>query len=104
MGNMTYEQFEHWCKYWNLTIEEGYKAICFTANLIGQNLDNWKTYADDVYNENHTDAFKDLIKKIKDDAIILLVLFNKFESNMFSMLDKHDKEQAKESNNNEIKE
>ena len=104
MGNMTYEQFEYWCKCWNLTIEEGYAAICFTANLIGQNLDNRKTYTDDVYNGNHTDAFKDLVKKFKDDAITLLVLFNNFEINIFSMLNKHDKEQTKESSNNEIKE
>lgn len=45
MANITYEQFEYWCKHWNMTIEEGYRAMCFTANIIGANLSNRYNYA-----------------------------------------------------------
>ena len=40
MNNITYEQFEGWCKHWNYTTDEGFRAMCFVANIIGQNYGN----------------------------------------------------------------
>ena len=93
MCNMTYEQFEFWCKHWNMTIEEGYKAMCFTSNIIGQNLSNHYDYANQIANDdNHTYAFKKLVGTIKDDAILLSNFYGNLKSMVFDMLKKHDEE------------
>lgn len=93
MRNITYEQFESWCKYWNMTTDEGHRAMCFTANIIGQNVANRFDYANKISNDdNHSDAFKNLVKKFKDDAMILSSLYGNLDSAVFEMLEKHDKE------------
>lgn len=94
MGNMTYEQFEFWCKHWNMTIEEGYRAMCFTWNIVNQNFANCFEYANKVSNDNHSDAFKKLVEKNKEDATILKVFYGSLENEVFNMLKKHDKEQT----------
>lgn len=92
MGSMTYEQFESWCKHWNMTIEEGYRAMCFTWNIINQNFSNRLEYAKKISNENHSDDFKKIVKKSKEDATILKVFYDTLESEVYNMLEKHDKE------------
>lgn len=94
MVNMTYEQFEFWCKHWNMTIEEGYRAMCFTQNIVNQNFANRFEYANKVSNDNHSDTFKKIVDKSKEDAIILKVFYGNLESEVFNMLEKHDKEQT----------
>lgn len=95
MDNMTYEQFEFWCKHWNMTIEEGYRAMCFTWNIVNQNFVNRFEYANKVSEDNrHSDAFKNIVKKSKEDATILKVFYGSLESEVFKMLKKHDKEQT----------
>ena len=91
MYNITYEQFEFWCKHWNMTIEEGYRAICFTSNIVNQNFANHSDYADKVSNDNHSDIFKKIVDKSKEDAIILKLFYDNLESEVFNMLEKHDK-------------
>lgn len=93
MTNITYEQFEFWCKHWNMTTDEGYRAMCFTANIIGQNVANRFDYANEISNDDkHSDTFKNLVKKFKDDAMILSSLYGNLDSAVFEMLEKHDKE------------
>ena len=92
MGNITYEQFEFWCKHWNMTIEEGYRAMCFTWNIVNQNFANRFEYANKVSNDNHSDALKKIVEKTKEDATILKVFYGSLESEVFNMLEKHDKE------------
>lgn len=92
MGNVTYEQFEFWCKHWNMTIDEGYRAMCFTWNIINQNFTNHFEYVNKVCNDNHSDAFKKIVEKSKEDATILKVFYGSLESEVFNMLEKHDEE------------
>lgn len=93
--NMTYEQFEHWCKKCNYTIEEGFRAMCFVGNIIGQNFGNHIDYANQISNNNnHSDAFKSIVEKSKEDATLLLTLYGKMDNMIFEMLEKHDKEQT----------
>jgi len=94
MGNMTYEQFEFWCKHWNMTIEEGYRAMCFTWNIVNQNFANHFECANKISNENHSDDFKKIVEKSKEDATILKVFYGSLESEVYNMLEKHDKEQT----------
>lgn len=88
MGNITYEQFVNWCKHWNYTIDEGYKAMCFVANIIGQHCGNCVDYA----NGNHSNTFKSIVETKKENAIQLLLLYGRLDSSVFEMLEKHDKE------------
>lgn len=94
MANMTYEQFEFWCKHWNMTIEEGYRAMCFTWNIVNQNFANHFEYANKISNENHSDDLKKIVEKSKEDATILKVFYGSLESEVYNMLEKHDKEQT----------
>lgn len=91
MKDITYEQFADWCKYWNYTIDEGHKAMCFTSNIINQHFGNCIDYADKVSNDDsHSDAFKTLVGTFKDDAMVLSILYGKLEFEIFNMLEKHD--------------
>lgn len=93
MNNITYEQFAYWCEKWNYTIEEGYRAMCFTANIIGQNFGNCIDYAKEVSNDNtHTNEFKTLVETIKNNAGLLINLYGRLDDMVFDMLKKHDKE------------
>lgn len=91
MPNITYEQFESWCKYWNMTIEEGYKAMCFTSNIIHQNATNYNKYA----NEVHSDEFKPFVETYKDNAMKLSNHYDDLNTKVYTMLEKHDEEQLK---------
>lgn len=92
MKTITYEQFEFWCKHWNMTIDEGYRAMCFTANIIGQNLANCYEYENKISNNNHSDAFKKLIKKYKEDAILLKLFYGNLENAVFEILENYNDE------------
>ena len=93
MVNITHEQFEHWCKYWGYTTEEGFMAMCFVANIVGQNLGNHVDYTTKVENDPYrSEAFKNLVKSIKKDAIMLSTLYNNLESAIYNMLETHDSE------------
>jgi hypothetical protein len=96
MNNITYEQFEGWCKHWNYTTDEGFRAMCFVANIIGQNygncLDDAKKVAD---SNNHSDAFKKIVETRKDNAVTLLDYYGRLESSIFDMLEKHDENAKK---------
>lgn len=98
MPNITYEQFVAWCKYWNYTIDEGFRAVCFASNITGQNFANHYDYAKKVSNDgNHSDEFKAITETFKKDALRLSVLYNDLTTKVFNMLEKHD-EEAKEIN------
>jgi len=90
MGAITYEQFIAWCKHWNYTVEEGFKAMCFSANIVGQYFGNCNDYATEVTNSNHSDAFKRLVSTFREDAVLLSTLYNKLESEVFTMLEKNE--------------
>ena len=92
MGTITYEQFEAWCKHWNYTIEEGFRAMCFTANIVGQYFGNCNDYAKETANSSHSDAFIKIVATNKENAILLSTLYNRLESEVFMMLEKHDKQ------------
>lgn len=92
MGNITYEQFVAWCKHWNYTVEEGFRAMCFSANIVGQYFGNCNDYAKEVANNHYSDAFKRIVEENKENAILLSTLYNRLESEVFNMLEKHDKE------------
>lgn len=93
MGNMTYEQFEHWCKQYNYTIEEGYRAMCFVKNVITQNFANRTNYMHKVCADNENDdMIKDLVKKLSDDSALLSVFYKNLNTMIFDMLKKHYEE------------
>lgn len=88
MGNITYEQFVAWCNHWGFSVEEGFKAMCFTANIVGQQYGNCIDYS----KKDHSEPFMKLVEKGKNDATLLLVLYNELETQVFNMLEKHEKE------------
>ena len=92
MGNITYEQFVAWCKYWNYTVEEGFRAMCFSANIVGQYFVNCNDYAKEVTNNHHSDSFRHIVEENKENAILLSTLYNRLEREVFDMLEKHDEE------------
>lgn len=92
-SNITYEQFEFWCKHYNLTIDEGFRAICFASSIINQNLSNKAIYAHEINtNTKHSDEFKRLVKTWKEDATRLSVDYVCIENDIYHMLEKHDDE------------
>ena len=91
MGDMTYEQFKSWCEHWNYTVDDGFKAMCFVANVLGQNFSNHADAVAKAENDPyHSDAFLSMVKSFRDDAFTLSNLYNKLESNIYVMLEKHD--------------
>ena len=91
MGNITYEQFEAWCKHWNYTIDEGFQAMCFSANIIGQHYGNCLDCVKEIKSNHHSDAFKDIVNKNFKDAIILSDLYNMLDRQVFIVLEQHEK-------------
>lgn len=90
---ITYEQFKRICEKWNLSTNEGFKAMCFTFNVLNQNLENTCVYVDNILkNDNHSDGFKTLAKKWKENAIRLSVEYSSVENNIYEMLEKHYEE------------
>lgn len=90
MNHITYEQFATCCKHYNYTTHEGYKAMCFAANIIGEYystcIDHVKKVSRDSY---HSDALKSLVDMNLSDARILLTLYNNLDCKVFDMLEKH---------------
>lgn len=91
MPEFTYKQFEGWCEHWGFTVDEGFKAMCFTANIIGQNLSNTqeaKTKADNSpYMSN---AFRKIVEQYHAEAINLSDLYGKLDRAIYNMLEKHE--------------
>ena len=85
MIQITYEQFVAWCKHWNYTIDEAYKAMCFTSNIIGQYFIN----CIDRDKEEHSEAYAKLIKKEKESATTLVCDYGKLNNAVFEMLKQH---------------
>lgn len=95
MQNISYEQFEAWCKHWNYTIEEGFRAMCFTSNVIGQYYGNYVDYAKGITNnDNYSDAFKSLIETKKEDMVRLVIIYEELNKTIFEMLERHEKESS----------
>lgn len=92
MGQITYEQFLDWCKYWGYTIEEGFTAMCFAGNIIEQYCGNCVDYARETNHSNHSDAFKRLAEENKKDSMYLALFYNRLNSAIHNMLEEHDKE------------
>lgn len=92
MGNMTYEQFAAWCEHWGYTVDEGYKAMCFVHNILGQHFNNKTEYVCKCEERGYSEALLSLAKASKDKAISLYSSFCDFDNAVFSMLEKHDKE------------
>lgn len=91
MSGITYEQFLNWCEYWNYTTEEGFKAMCFAANLVGQNFSNYSDYYAAVENNiQSSEAFKKLVMGQRDSALILSTLYSQLKSNVYQILKQHD--------------
>lgn len=89
--NITYEQFESSCKKYEMTINEGYRAICFASSIINQKLSNTAVYSHEINtNPKYSDEFKRLVKKWKENAIRLSVDFSQLDSEIYNMLEKHD--------------
>ena len=93
MGIVTYDEFVAWCKHWGYTIEEGYKAMCFTANIIGQYFGNYIDYENKNINDYSSEAFKEFFKKEKHNAILLSSLYGELERMVFDMLEEHEKKE-----------
>lgn len=94
MQNVTYEQFMAWCKHWGYTEEEGYKAMCFTSNIIGQYFGNCANYVKHVNNDeshSYSKAFKEHVEKKKNDANHLYLLYETLNTAVFDMLEEHEK-------------
>lgn len=90
MPIVSYDEFVAWCKYWDYTIEEGFRAMCFSANIVGQHFGNCFDYEKKVLHDGCSDALKKIVKKEKDDAILLLSLYNNLERTVYNMLEEHE--------------
>ena len=92
MSNVTYEQFVAQCGHWNYTTNEGFKAMCFASNILGQYCGNCRNYLKEISNsEKHSDVFKKLAEMKNEDAIRLLFLYNELHNDIFKMLEDHEK-------------
>lgn len=93
MNNITYDQFVRWCEHWDLTVDEGHKAMCFTSNIVNQYFGNCIDYVNIVsHDDNHSDAFKRIIEKQLSDSKLLLNFYNRLFNQVFIMLEEHDEE------------
>lgn len=93
MTNITYEQFKSWCEYWKISINDGYKALCFASSIIKQNTTNYFNYADKVCNdESHSDDFKSLVETWKERSLNLSLSYSELNSSIFNMLQEYDEE------------
>lgn len=75
---ITHKQFTDWCAYWGYTEEEGFKAICAAAQLLGFYLSNAK----DKEMEIHSELYKRHLQ----------VVFNDMSDGIFNMLDEKNPE------------
>lgn len=91
MGNITYEQFIGWCKYWNYTEDEGYKAMCFVESIVCTFSGNCLNYAKEISNGTHSDAFKNLVRKREEGVANMALLYRDLNTAVFKMLEDHEK-------------
>lgn len=88
MGKFTYEQFEKECKRWDITVEEGYKAMCFTANILGEHFDNCLKYNQridrDPYNSS---AVKNIAFAKLENAQKLMELYRLLDAEIYDVLE-----------------
>lgn len=95
MEKFTYQQFEKWCEHWDMTVEEGYRAMCFTANIIGENIDNCLRYNQRVENNPYnSEVVKKMTKTKLENAQKLMELYLRLDEEVFDVLeayaDAHD--------------
>lgn len=88
MANITYEQFESCCKKWNMTIDEGFRAMCFTSSVVNQNASNYREYTNNI----HSNELKTIMESFKDNAMKLSNLYDDLNTQIYCMLEKHEEE------------
>ena len=88
MEKFTYEQFEKECKCWDMTVEEGYRAMCFTASILGQNIDNCLRYNQRVENNPYnSSAVKNMAFFKLENAQKLMELYLRFDEEVYDVLE-----------------
>lgn len=88
MGKFTYEQFEKECKRWDMTVEEGYRAMCFTACILGENIDNCLRYSQRVENNPYnSDVVKKMAETKLENAQKLVQLYLRLDEEIFDVLE-----------------
>lgn len=88
MENFTYEQFARQCERWNMTVEEGYKAMCFTANILGENIDNCLRYHQRVVNNPYnSEVIKKMTETKLENAQKLMGLYMSLDEEVFDVLE-----------------
>ena len=92
MGNMTYEQFAAWCEHWGYTVDEGFKAMCFVHNIIGQHVDNKAEYQRRCEHRGSSEDFLSMVKNSTEKAQSAYFYYGDLNNEVFSMLEEHDKE------------
>lgn len=93
MSNITYEQFENLCKSRGMTIDEGYRAMCFVSDIIIKNFSNHFDYVNKISNDNnYSDVFKKRAEISKNDANYLRFLYNNLDYAIYEMLGEQSEE------------
>lgn len=88
MGKFTYEQFEKECKRWDITVEEGYRAMCFTASILGENIDNCLRYNQRVENNPYnSSAVKNMAFSKLENAQKLMELYLRLDEEVYDVLE-----------------
>ena len=96
MSNITYEQFAKWCEHWGYTVDDGYKAMCFVSNIIGQNSHNKTVYMNNCEERGSSESFLSVAKGFRDNAISLSSYYSGLNHEVFLMLKEHDNEKCDE--------
>ena len=90
MGKFTYEQFARQCERWNMTIEEGYRAMCFTSNILGENIDNCMKLRHLVVNDPYnSETIKAMAETQLNNAQNLLGLYMELDKEVFDVLESY---------------
>lgn len=90
MGKFTYEQFARQCERWNMTIEEGYRAMCFTFNIIGEHVDNCMKLHNMVVNTPYnSEVIKAMAENQLSNAQNLLGLYLELDQEVFDVLESY---------------
>lgn len=88
MEGFTYEQFEKLCEYWHMTVEEGYRAMCFTASILGENIGNCLRYNQKIENNPYnSDAAKKIAKTELENSQKLVELYLRLDEEIFYVLE-----------------
>jgi len=88
MEKFTYKQFEKECNRWDMTVEEGYKAMCFTASILGENIDNCLKYHQQVENNPYNSSVvKNMAFSRLEKAQKLMELYLRFDEEVYNVLE-----------------